>query len=80
MSPFFSFFKKKDQEVSKPINKTDKIPKHSQDSGIISIDTALEKIKNEEENIVGESIKKLRKTCEETKQSFETIINIAEKI
>lgn len=77
MSPF-SFFKKKDKEISKSIN--DSSQTYHQDLNSITIDIALEKIKNEEEKKIKETLKKLRKTCEETKQSFEIINNIAEKI
>jgi hypothetical protein len=80
MSPF-SFFKRKDKEIPKVDNNKSKRSNdtYNQDKKI-TIDLALEKIKEEEENIIKDNLNKLRKICEETKQSFEVINNIADKI
>src|SRR5690242_13735997 len=79
MSPF-GFFNKKDKKNSNLINNTSERPKHSNDLEVITIEIALEKIKDKEENLINDTLKKLTKICEETKQSFEIINNIAEKI
>jgi hypothetical protein len=80
MSPF-SFFKRKDKEISKVDNKISKRSNdtYNQDKKI-TINLALEKIKEEEGNIIKDNLNKLRKICEETKQSFEVINSIADKI
>ncbi|MGN6559696.1 MAG: hypothetical protein ACTHJ2_04145 [Candidatus Nitrosocosmicus sp.] len=79
MSPF-GFFNKKDKKNSNFINNTSERPKHSNDLEVITIEIALEKIKDKEENLINDTLKKLTKICEETKQSFEIINSIAEKI
>jgi hypothetical protein len=79
MSPF-GFFNKKDKKNPNFINKTSERPKHSNDLEVIAIETALEKIKDKEEILINDTLKKLTKICEETKQSFEIINSIAEKI
>src|SRR5919107_6413784 len=80
MSPF-SFFKKKDKDIpqinTKLFNKSKSSPS-SED--VITIDFALEEIKKKEMNIIKNQLEKLRKTCEETIQSYEIINSIAEKL
>jgi hypothetical protein len=80
MSPF-SFFKRKDKKIPKVDNE---ISKKSNDTfnqdKKITIDVAFEKIENEEENIIRNNLDKIRKICEKTKESFEIINNIADKI
>jgi hypothetical protein len=80
MSPF-SFFKKKDKDISKINTKVfNRSNSSSQSDDIITIDFALEEINKKEENIIKNQLEKLRKTCEETIQSYETINNIAENL
>ena len=80
MSPF-SFFKKKDKDISKRDNNISNKSKSSQHSdNIISIDSALDEIKKKETHIIKNQLDKLRKICEETKESFEIINIIAENI
>lgn len=80
MSPF-SFFKKKDKDISKTENKISNKSKliHHLDN-IITIEFALEEIAKEENNIIKNRLDKLRKVCKDTIQSFEIINNIAENI
>ncbi len=80
MSPF-SFFKKKDKDISKRDNNIFNKSKSSQHSdNIITIDFALEEIKKKETNLIKNQLDKIRKICEETKQSFEIINIIAENL
>ena len=80
MSPF-SFFKKKDKDISKINTKVFKrFNSSSQSDDIITIDFALEEINKKEVNIIKNQLEKLRKTCEETIQSYEIINNIAENL
>jgi len=80
MSPF-SFFKKKDKDISRIDTKTFYKSKSSSSSDdIITIDFALEEINKKEINIIKNQLEKLRKTCEETIQSYEIINGIAEKL
>lgn len=81
MSPF-SFFKKKDKDISKINNKIfnkSKSPS-SQSGDIITIDFAMEEINKKEMNIIKNQLEKLRKTCEETIQSYGIINDIAENL
>jgi hypothetical protein len=80
MSPF-NFFKKKDKDISKIDNNHQNKPNtlhHS--NNIITIDFALGEIKKKENNIIINHLDRLRKICEDTKQSFEIINSIAENI
>src|SRR6478609_198006 len=80
MSPF-SFFKRKDKEIPKVDNKISKRSNDTYDlDKKITINIALEKIEEEEKDIIKNNLNKLRKICEETKQSFEVINSIADKI
>jgi hypothetical protein len=82
MSPF-SFFKKKDKDISKINTKIFNKSKSSSSSSsddIITIDFALEEINKKEKNIIKNQLEKLRKTCEETIQSYEIINDIADKL
>lgn len=80
MSPF-SFFKKKDKDISKINTKVfNRSNSSSQSDDIITIDFALEEINKKEVNIIKNQLEKLRKTCEETIQSYEIINNIAENL
>src|SRR6476646_9801125 len=80
MSPF-SFFKRKDKEIPKVDNKISKRSNDKYDlDKKITINIALEKIEEEEKDIIKNNLNKLRKICEETKQSFEVINSIADKI
>jgi DNA repair exonuclease SbcCD ATPase subunit len=80
MSPF-SFFKRKDKEIPKVDNKISKRSNDTYDlDKKITINLALEKIEEEEKDIIKNNLNKLRKICEETKQSFEVINSIADKI
>ena len=80
MSPF-SFFKKKDKDISKINTKIfNRSNSSSQSDDIITIDFALEEINKKEVNIIKNQLEKLRKTCEETIQSYEIINNIAENL
>jgi hypothetical protein len=80
MSPF-NFFKKKDKDISKIDNNHQNKPNtlHHSDN-IITIDFALGEIKKKENNIIINHLDRLRKICEDTKQSFEIINSIAENI
>jgi hypothetical protein len=80
MSPF-SFFKKKDKDISNlnnnPSNKSKSIQRTD---NTITIDFALEEIKRKENEIVKNRLDRLKKTCEEIKLSYETINSIASNI
>lgn len=80
MSPF-NFFKKKDKDISKIDNNIQNKPNtlHHSDN-IITIDFALDEIKKKENNIIINHLDRLRKICEDIKQSFEIINSIAENI
>jgi hypothetical protein len=80
MSPF-NFFKKKDKDISKMDNNIQNKPNtlHHSDN-IITIDFALDEIKKKENNIIINHLDRLRKICEDIKQSFEIINSIAENI
>ena len=80
MSPF-NFFKKKDKDISKIDNNIQNKPNtsHHLDS-IVTIDFALDEIEKKENNIILNHLDRLRKICEDIKQSFEIINNIAENI
>ena len=80
MSPF-NFFKKKDKDISKIDNNIQNKPNTSHHSdNIITIDFALDEIKKKENNIIINHLDRLRKICEDIKQSFEIINSIAENI
>jgi hypothetical protein len=80
MSPF-NFFKKKDKDISKIDNniQNKSNASHHSDS-IVTIDFALDEIKKKENNIILNHLDRLRKICEDIKQSFEIINSIAENI
>jgi len=80
MSPF-NFFKRKEKDISKIANNVSNKSKSSHHSdNIITINSALEEIKKKETVIIKNHLDKLRKTCEEIKQSYENINNIADNI
>jgi hypothetical protein len=80
MSPF-SFFKKKDKDISKLNNNLSNKSKPIQrPDNTITIDFALGEIERKENDIVKNRLDRLKKTCEEIKQSYETINSIASNI
>jgi len=63
MSPF-SFFKRKDKEIPKVDNKISKRSNDTYDlDKKITINLALEKIEEEEKDIIKNNLNKLRKIC-----------------
>jgi hypothetical protein len=77
MSPF-SFFKKKDKDISKfdkNISSKSKSMHRSED--VITTDFALQELERKENDITLNRLDKLKTTCEEIKQSYRTINNIA---
>ncbi len=77
MSPF-SFFKKKDKDISKfdkNISNKSKSMHRSEDA--ITADFAFEELERKEKDITKNRLDKLKTICEEIKQSYRTINNIA---
>ncbi len=87
MSPF-SFFKKKDKKndedenVKGMFNKLKLSTRSSvnQSGNTLSIDDALDKLKDKEGEIINNYLEKLKKPCGEIKESYEIINDIAKNI
>ena len=77
MSPF-SFFKKKDKDISKfDKNVPSKSKSLHRSEDVITADFALEELERKEYDITKNRLDKLKNICEEIKQSYRTINNIA---
>src|SRR5215210_3914319 len=77
MSPF-SFFKKKDKDISKfDKNISNKSESMLRSEDVITADFALEELEQKENDITKKRLDKLKTICEEIKQSYRTISNIA---